>query len=216
MNCPSHCVIFGSKRRSYRELPWRVADFGRLHRYERGGVVHGLARVRSFARTTRTSSAPRSRSPARSSSSSVSSTRSTRRSRFEKIDIKLATRPEKRIGTDELWDAAERRPRRGLERAGLAVRDLARARARSTGRRSSSTSRTRSSAPGSSARSSSTPTCPSASTSSSSARTARSTARSCSTARSSGRSSASSASTSSTAAGASRSGSRPSRRSSSP
>ena len=49
MNCPSHCVIFGSKRRSYRELPWRVADFGRLHRYERGGVVHGLARVRSFA-----------------------------------------------------------------------------------------------------------------------------------------------------------------------
>ncbi len=49
MNCPSHCVIFGSRRRSYRELPWRVADFARLHRYERGGVVHGLARVRSFA-----------------------------------------------------------------------------------------------------------------------------------------------------------------------
>src|ERR1700733_11210675 len=49
MNCPSHCIIFGSRRRSYRELPWRVADFGRLHRYERGGVVHGLARVRSFA-----------------------------------------------------------------------------------------------------------------------------------------------------------------------
>ena len=48
MNCPSHCVIFGSRKRSYRELPWRVADFGRLHRYERGGVVHGLSRVRSF------------------------------------------------------------------------------------------------------------------------------------------------------------------------
>ena len=48
MNCPSHCLIFGQRRRSYRELPWRVADFGRLHRYERGGVVHGLARVRSF------------------------------------------------------------------------------------------------------------------------------------------------------------------------
>src|SRR6202035_4486940 len=49
MNCPSHCVIFNARRRSYRELPWRVADFARLHRYERGGVVHGLARVRSFA-----------------------------------------------------------------------------------------------------------------------------------------------------------------------
>jgi len=48
MNCPSHCVIFGSRLRSYRELPWRVADFGRLHRYERGGVVHGLSRVRTF------------------------------------------------------------------------------------------------------------------------------------------------------------------------
>src|SRR4029078_7991780 len=49
MNCPSHCLIFGQRRRSYRELPWRVADFGRLHRFERGGLVHGLNRVRSFS-----------------------------------------------------------------------------------------------------------------------------------------------------------------------
>src|SRR6185295_5769920 len=49
MNCPSHCLIFGQRRRSYRELPWRVSDFGRLHRYERGGVVHGLSRVRTFS-----------------------------------------------------------------------------------------------------------------------------------------------------------------------
>ena len=48
MNCPGHCLIFGQRQRSYRELPWRVADFGRLHRFERGGVVHGLTRVRSF------------------------------------------------------------------------------------------------------------------------------------------------------------------------
>jgi threonyl-tRNA synthetase len=48
MNCPGHCLLFGSQKHSYRELPWRVADFGRLHRYERAGVVHGLARVRSF------------------------------------------------------------------------------------------------------------------------------------------------------------------------
>src|SRR5215471_1024094 len=49
MNCPGHCLMFKHRRRSYRELPWRVADFCRLHRYERGGVVHGLARVRSFS-----------------------------------------------------------------------------------------------------------------------------------------------------------------------
>ncbi len=48
MNCPGHCQLFSHRKRSYRELPWRCADFGRLHRYERGGVVHGLARVRTF------------------------------------------------------------------------------------------------------------------------------------------------------------------------
>ena len=48
MNCPSHCLIFGTRLRSYRDLPIRFADFGRLHRYERSGVTTGLFRVRSF------------------------------------------------------------------------------------------------------------------------------------------------------------------------
>src|SRR6185295_17962360 len=49
MNCPGHTQIFAMERRSYRDLPIRYADFARLHRYERSGVTHGLARVRSFA-----------------------------------------------------------------------------------------------------------------------------------------------------------------------
>ncbi|HVN76996.1 MAG TPA: threonine--tRNA ligase [Thermoanaerobaculaceae bacterium] len=49
MNCPSHCLIYGVHAHSYRELPLRIADFGRLHRYERSGVVQGLTRVRTFA-----------------------------------------------------------------------------------------------------------------------------------------------------------------------
>ena len=49
MNCPSHCLMFGMRHHSYRDLPWRVADFGRLHRFERSGVVQGLTRVRTFA-----------------------------------------------------------------------------------------------------------------------------------------------------------------------
>src|SRR5207237_986130 len=49
MNCPGHCVMFGAQTHSYRELPLRYADFGRLHRFERSGVLHGLTRVRSFA-----------------------------------------------------------------------------------------------------------------------------------------------------------------------
>src|SRR4029078_12840866 len=49
MNCPSHCLIFATRWRSYRDLPIRYADFGRLHRYERSGVTNGLFRVRSFS-----------------------------------------------------------------------------------------------------------------------------------------------------------------------
>lgn len=49
MNCPSHCLMFRMEKKSYRELPVRWADFGRLHRYERSGVTHGLARVRTFS-----------------------------------------------------------------------------------------------------------------------------------------------------------------------
>jgi threonyl-tRNA synthetase len=48
MNCPSHCLIFGSEHHSYKELPIRMADFGRLHRYEKSGAMHGLTRVRTF------------------------------------------------------------------------------------------------------------------------------------------------------------------------
>ncbi len=49
MNCPSHCLLFGGTAHSYRDLPRRIADFGRLHRYERSGVVTGLTRVRTFS-----------------------------------------------------------------------------------------------------------------------------------------------------------------------
>ena len=49
MNCPSHCLIYGMAKRSYRDLPMRMADFGRLHRFERSGVVQGLTRVRTFS-----------------------------------------------------------------------------------------------------------------------------------------------------------------------
>jgi threonyl-tRNA synthetase len=119
MNCPSHCVIFGARRRSYRELPWRVADFGRLHRYERGGVVHGLARVRSFAQDDGHIFCAES-DVAGEISRFMRFFRSVYKAfGFESIDIKLATRPDKRIGADELWDRAEKALALGLEQAGL-------------------------------------------------------------------------------------------------
>ncbi len=121
MNCPSHCVIFGSKRRSYRELPWRVADFGRLHRYERGGVVHGLARVRSFSQDDAHIFCSAGDAPHEIAKFIGLLHEVYRAFRFEKVDIKLATRPppDKRFGGDEEWDRSERALSDGLDRAGL-------------------------------------------------------------------------------------------------
>jgi threonyl-tRNA synthetase len=107
MNCPSHCLIYRSRRRSYRDLPWRVADFCRLHRYERGGVVHGLARVRSFAQDD----AHIFCTPEQLEEEIVRFVALLfevyETFAFRRVSIKLATRPDKRIGTDEQWDRAE-------------------------------------------------------------------------------------------------------------
>jgi threonyl-tRNA synthetase len=119
MNCPSHCVIFGAKKRSYRELPWRVADFARLHRYERGGVVHGLARVRSFAQDDAHIFCEEKQVAVEIERFIKFLYGVYQTFKFEKIDIKLATRPEKRIGTDEEWDRAEGALETGLKAAGL-------------------------------------------------------------------------------------------------
>ncbi|MGH7280845.1 MAG: threonine--tRNA ligase [Polyangiaceae bacterium] len=119
MNCPSHCVIFGSRRRSYRELPWRMADFGRLHRYERGGVVHGLARVRSFCQDDAHifCAVDQVSSEMENFIAMVKEAYTT--FGFEKFDVKLATRPDKRMGSDEFWTIAENALAEGLKKAGL-------------------------------------------------------------------------------------------------
>jgi len=121
MNCPSHCMIFGSKKRSYRELPWRVADFARLHRYERGGVVHGLARVRSFSQDDAHIFCEE-KDVAREIHDFIQMLYEAYKIfEFRDIDIKLATRPppDQRFGSDTDWDASE-----GALAAGLKAADL--------------------------------------------------------------------------------------------
>jgi threonyl-tRNA synthetase len=122
MNCPGHCVIFGSRRRSYRELPWRMADFGRLHRYERGGVVHGLARVRSFSQDDGHIFCAEEQVEDEIERFIALLTEVYRSFGFDKMDVKLGTRPppDKRLGDDATWDLSEGRLARGLARAGLA------------------------------------------------------------------------------------------------
>jgi len=119
MNCPSHCLIFGSRRRSYRELPWRMADFGRLHRYERGGVVHGLARVRSFCQDDAHIFCAPEQIQQEIQSFLKLLYEVYAAIKFERVDIKLATRPEKRIGTNEQWDTAEGALEHALKTANL-------------------------------------------------------------------------------------------------
>jgi len=121
MNCPSHCVIFGAKKRSYRELPWRIADFARLHRYERGGVVHGLARVRSFAQDDAHVFCAAEDVPREIEAFIKMVYEAYKVFDFREIDIKLATRPpqDQRFGSDEDWDISE-----GALAAGLKAADL--------------------------------------------------------------------------------------------
>lgn len=119
MNCPSHCLIFGQKRRSYRELPWRMADFGRLHRYERGGVVHGLARVRSFCQDDAHIFCAPEQLENEIAAFIALLNEVYFAFKFPKVEIRLATRPKKRIGTEAQWDAAESSLADALKRAGL-------------------------------------------------------------------------------------------------
>lgn len=119
MNCPGHCLMFASRRRSYRDLPWRMADFGRLHRYERGGVVHGLARVRSFAQDDGHIFCMPEQVQEEISRFNKLLYRIYSAFEFKDVHIKLATRPEKRIGTDEMWDLAESALEKALIDAGL-------------------------------------------------------------------------------------------------
>lgn len=107
MNCPSHCLIFGQRKRSYRELPWRVADFGRLHRYERGGVVHGLARVRTFCQDDAHIFCTPEQMVDEISRFNRLLFEVYNAFAFDKVSIKLALRPEKRVGSDDMWDRAE-------------------------------------------------------------------------------------------------------------
>ena len=119
MNCPGHCLMFGVQKHSYRDLPIRFADFGRLHRYERSGVTHGLTRVRTFCQDdAHIYCTPEQIKPEMASFLSllkeVYDTFG-----FEGMRVALSTRPEKRLGSDEIWDAAEHALGEALDEAGL-------------------------------------------------------------------------------------------------
>ncbi len=119
MNCPGHCLLFGSRRRSYRELPLRIADFGRLHRYERSGVVQGLTRVRSMAQDDAHIFCTEEQLQEEIARFIDFVEIVYRDFGFERSSVAVATRPEKKLGDDALWDRAERALVEAVESRGL-------------------------------------------------------------------------------------------------
>ena len=122
MNCPSHCLIYSEGRHSFRDLPMRLADFGRLHRYELSGAVAGLTRVRSFSQDD----AHIFCTPEQIPQEVLGAVRMTLEC-YElfgyEARIKLSTRPtdpSQRAGDDALWDRAEAALASALESEGYA------------------------------------------------------------------------------------------------
>jgi threonyl-tRNA synthetase len=119
MNCPGHVQIFKHGLKSYRDLPLRVAEFGKVHRYEPSGALHGIMRVRHFTQDD----AHIFCTPGQITSECVKLNELIlsiyKDFGFEDVLIKLSTRPEKRVGSDEVWDRAEEALRVAVEEADL-------------------------------------------------------------------------------------------------
>ncbi|WP_019995131.1 threonine--tRNA ligase [Aureimonas ureilytica] len=107
MNCPGHVMIFKHGLKSYRELPIRYAEFGTVHRYEPSGAMHGLMRVRGFTQDDAHIFCTDEQMEAECLKINDLILSVYRDFGFEEIMVKLSTRPEKRVGTDEMWDRAE-------------------------------------------------------------------------------------------------------------
>lgn len=108
MNCPSHCLLFAADKHSYRELPLRMADFGRLHRYEKSGSLHGLSRVRTFCQDDAHIFCTLDQLKAEIAKFIELLNTIYQTLGMPNYKLLLATRPEKRMGTDEYWDKAEK------------------------------------------------------------------------------------------------------------
>jgi threonyl-tRNA synthetase len=119
MNCPSHCLIYRNGRHSYRDLPIRYADFGRLHRYERSGVTHGLTRVRTFCQDDAHIYCTPEQMQSEMAAFLVFIKDVYHTFGFDEMKVELSTRPESRLGSDEIWDHAEGALSEALREAGM-------------------------------------------------------------------------------------------------
>ncbi len=119
MNCPGHVQVFKQGLRSYRELPLKLAEFGKVHRYEPSGALHGIMRVRHFTQDD----AHVFCTEEQLTEECVTVTRLIldiyKEFGFEDVRVKFSDRPEKRVGSDEIWDRSEAALREAADAAGL-------------------------------------------------------------------------------------------------
>lgn len=120
MNCPCHIQVFNQGLKSYRDLPIRLAEFGSCHRNEPSGSLHGIMRVRNFVQDDAHIFCTEEQMESESIKFIDLVYRVYQRFGFDKVEVKLSTRPEKRVGDDNLWDAAEQALAAALNNKGLA------------------------------------------------------------------------------------------------
>ncbi|MEO9778796.1 MAG: threonine--tRNA ligase [Sedimentitalea sp.] len=117
MNCPGHMLIYGQGTKSYRDLPLKIAEFGKVHRYEPSGALHGLLRVRSFTQDDAHIYCTPEQLTEECLKVNDLVMSIYRDFGFEDVRIKLSTRPENRIGSDESWGRSEEALRTALDQA---------------------------------------------------------------------------------------------------
>jgi threonyl-tRNA synthetase len=119
MNCPGHVQIFKQGITSYRELPYRIAEFGKVHRYEPSGALHGMLRVRAFTQDDAHIFCTPDQITAETIAVCDLILGIYRDFGFEEVLIKFADRPDVRVGDDSVWDQAEAALKTALESSGL-------------------------------------------------------------------------------------------------
>ena len=120
MNCPAHIQIYNQGLKSYRDLPMRLAEFGSCHRNEPSGTLHGIMRVRNFVQDDGHIFCTAEQVQSEVSEFIDLTFSVYEHFGFENIDIKLSTRPEKRVGSDAVWDKAEAALAEALDAKGIA------------------------------------------------------------------------------------------------
>ena len=119
MNCPCHVLVFNQGLKSYRDLPLRLAEFGSCHRNEPSGALHGIMRVRGFVQDDAHIFCTDEQIGSEAAKFIDLTYRVYQKFGFDNVNLKLSTRPEKRVGADELWDSAEAALAKALDDKGL-------------------------------------------------------------------------------------------------